>query len=895
MAKAPSPESASSRQEQRSYGAVFLVIGAMAAFSSLWMVYDEEFRRRPWKEYQAEFFDLEAEQAQSILDDADAVLASDATATRLAELEAAIAEAEASQESNAYQEAVRITAEWEQKIYDTTREMQFSQSVSDEDYYYFKHAQHEAQEAAGEVPPADPHHGGGGGHAGPVDEHHLASLQHHREDYENRYNATMAKIAEFQVELGRLESGMHVASAPVRANAALLDSLRGLHQKVFIPRENATRALDAANGRWPEVRQYVLPNFETNEFSQSIARIERCETCHMGINRAGFEDAPNPHSTHPNRKALLGNHPMETFGCTPCHQGDGIALTVYEGHGLDHYFGKPLLTGSHIEASCARCHDAFFEMEDTPILNDGRGTVEEFGCTGCHKIEGMSDRRIGPPLYHIGEKVHTEWLSRWLQDPESYLENARMPNFLFEEGEADAISAYLLSLSTPWDGLGTISMEGANAEAGQWVFENRGCQACHAIDGTGDDHAPDLTKAGEKLDPEWVAAWAYRPKHYNPDASMPSLRLTKEEARDVAAFVTSHGSRNPRPELDARYENAQLINDGKTLVGTYGCFGCHLIEGMEERSRIGVELTGFGSKAVDLLDFGDRTDLHHDWNSWTQAKLEWPRTFETERVESRMPIFPFHNDPKKVEAVLVFLKSRTGLSAPEGFEHIPTTAEANVEAGAELLRRYNCQGCHLIDGSGGEIGDLITAAGMAPPILTGEGDKVQPSWFYEFLQHPHPIRPWLDVRMPSFEFDDDEASTIVNYFLGLEDRTRTYVNADDKILDPASVAMGRRLLPELQCLQCHVDPALAPNKAPSELAPNLVMAKDRLQPDWIMEWVWYPDTLQPGTKMPSFFYSDGDTLWNYMYDDIPSDVALRALRDAIHTLEPEDVETFRGG
>jgi len=40
----------------------------------------------------------------------------------------------------------------------------------------------------------------------------------------------------------------------------------------------------------------------------------------------------------------------------------------------------------------------------------------------------------------------------------------------------------------------------------------------------------------------------------------------------------------------------------------------------------------------------------------------------------------------------------------------------------------------------------------------------------------------------------------------------------------------------------------------SDLAPNLAQAHLRLKPDWIIDWLHDPQKLQPGTRMPSFFY-----------------------------------------
>jgi hypothetical protein len=45
--------------------------------------------------------------------------------------------------------------------------------------------------------------------------------------------------------------------------------------------------------------------------------------------------------------------------------------------------------------------------------------------------------------------------------------------------------------------------------------------------------------------------------------------------------------------------------------------------------------------------------------------------------------------------------------------------------------------------------------------------------------------------------------------------------------------------------------------------PDLSLAKERLEPEWIAEWLRDPQSLSPGTKMPGFFgYTDGVFKWN---------------------------------
>jgi hypothetical protein len=54
--------------------------------------------------------------------------------------------------------------------------------------------------------------------------------------------------------------------------------------------------------------------------------------------------------------------------------------------------------------------------------------------------------------------------------------------------------------------------------------------------------------------------------------------------------------------------------------------------------------------------------------------------------------------------------------------------------------------------------------------LLREGEKVQPSWLFQFLKNPYPIRPEkrMRLRMPRFNMSDDEAMALVNYFAAVD-------------------------------------------------------------------------------------------------------------------------------
>ena len=69
------------------------------------------------------------------------------------------------------------------------------------------------------------------------------------------------------------------------------------------------------------------------------------------------------------------------------------------------------------------------------------------------------------------------------------------------------------------------------------------------------------------------------------------------------------------------------------------------------------------------------------------------------------------------------------------------------------MHQYNCIGCHEIERRGGFIRKYYQEnPTLAPPILNGEGEKVQSQWLFSFLKAPIPIRPWLQAQDADVRF-----------------------------------------------------------------------------------------------------------------------------------------------
>ena len=62
------------------------------------------------------------------------------------------------------------------------------------------------------------------------------------------------------------------------------------------------------------------------------------------------------------------------------------------------------------------------------------------------------------------------------------------------------------------------------------------------------------------------------------------------------------------------------------------------------------------------------------------------------------------------------------------------------------------------------------------------------------------------------------------------------------------------------CFSCHVQGGKTPEGPKEGWAPDLAMARQRLNPNWIIKWLKDPQKVQPGTKMPSFYPGGPDDI-----------------------------------
>jgi mono/diheme cytochrome c family protein/predicted nucleic acid-binding Zn-ribbon protein len=865
-------------EEKKSYGSVFLIGIALLVAVSFWAFWDDNLTRRPWKSVQARFYRLDYAKAKAAYDEEHKKLQQDPAYQELSKkLTAAQASLKggdlgrrlAALENQEEQATIRFQ-EWDQEV-------KFIKSELEEASYEYDHAVQQKRNTK------------------PYQEH-IQELEKEQAKLDPQLEAARAKRDQFREEIEKINAG-------VKNLEKELEKVTAERDKWVRVMENATLKLGPVSFyKIPKIEQVSLDEFDRNRFDQPIARVDRCQTCHMAINRAGFEKEQNPFKTHPRREVLLADnaHPAEKFGCTACHGGQGVAVnSVQQAHGEVPYWETPLLRGAKVQSSCTSCHLDVQKFDAVPLLAQGQILFEQVGCTGCHLVQGYENiPKIGPSLRKISAKVDPSWMVRWIENPHKFRPRTRMPNFDLKQDDALAIAAFLWSLSKEeadqWTQAhplpGGVREGGANEIAkGKKLVETIGCKGCHGFAegdfsttlGKEKDLVPNLKDIASKVGPQWVYHWIRDPRGFSPDTRMPSLRLSDDEARSITSYLMTLGG---KPEaisgIQEKLADAKTIKRGESLVRKWGCFGCHDIKGMEKESRVGVELTTFGTKTLEELFFGNRTDIKGTWDDWTYNKLKTPRIYATERVEQLMPQFNFADED--IRALRLLLAGFREHKVGRRYQADHGDRVAQVVEGRRLMHQYNCIGCHEIENRGGFIRKYYQEnPALAPPVLNGEGEKVQSNWFFTFLKAPFPIRPWLEIRMPTFGLSDEHTNQLVSYFNGLSKVDIPYTYVDDRRIPPEHLDAARRLVSKdyFNCYSCHQQGDKKPEGPVEGWAPDLTLARQRLNPDWIIKWLQDPQKVQPGTRMPSFFPGGPDDILGGK-----DDRQIEALRDYLMSI-----------
>src|ERR1019366_8524410 len=318
-----------------------------------------------------------------------------------------------------------------------------------------------------------------------------------------------------------------------------------------------------------DIRQVLLPGLQ---------RVDRCTTCHLGVEDPTMKNAPQPFTFHAN----LAPHVPARFGCTVCHGGQGLATDERGAHGKVEFWQEPLLPREYIRASCGRCHKEG-EVPGVPEVTDGRRLFEAQGCRGCHKLNGVGGT-IGPDLTEEGA-VHRfpEWLEKHFLDPNAVSRSSPMPNFHFTKEQARALTFYMFSLTSEQMGTYYSSVRLIpSASYGRQLFVEKNCIACHSIGGVGSKSGPDPLGVTKQHSSGWLDEQLVNPQLVYPGSTMPEYDLETNARKALVTFVASATAEDARSMLSRRAKpltaEEAAIEAGKQNFARFGCVGCHGIQ-----------------------------------------------------------------------------------------------------------------------------------------------------------------------------------------------------------------------------------------------------------------------------------------------------------------------------
>jgi hypothetical protein len=431
-----------------------------------------------------------------------------------------------------------------------------------------------------------------------------------------------------------------------------------------------------------------------------------------------------------------------------------------------------------------------------------------------------------------------------------------MPNFRLSESDARDIATYLFSLSSPPSYQGASFMDDPKLkDDGKRLIKQYGCAGCHEIKGFEDEQ-----RIGKELTVEGA---------------------TPIERLDFA--LQTHHAENGEDPLKLRPE--------------------------EKEHKPWYNHKGFFERKIEepsLYDEGKEKD--------PKDKLKMPEPYLTPEWRNALTTFLLGSvgaEGSNVPSTLFY--------TPQD------QRRQDIQNGWWVIKKYNCMGCHQIEvGQRSVVQDLpfyTTPEGkdLLPPRLTSEGARVDPAWLLRFLHdpslsgektpgqqqqinalagpspqpsaspqasgspqptgspqaaaadsqirlHPQPgldrngIRPYLQFRMPTFNFSPNELQVLVRFFMAMSGQQDPYIKEPMKPLTAEERLVAREMFTSgTPCLKCHItgDPA----RDAKAIAPNFLLAAERLKPDWTFRWLLDPSQISPGTAMPSGLFRKEGERW----------------------------------
>ena len=122
------------------------------------------------------------------------------------------------------------------------------------------------------------------------------------------------------------------------------------------------------------------------------------------------------------------------------------------------------------------------------------------------------------------------------------------------------------------------------------------------------------------------------------------------------------------------------------------------------------------------------------------------------------------------------------------------------------------------------------------------------------------VRPYLQFRMPTFNFSPNELQVLVRFFMAMSGQQDPYIKEPLQPLTEQEKLTARQMFTSgTPCLKCHITGD--PEHDAKAIAPNFLLASERLKPEWTFRWLLDPSQISPGTAMPTGLFRKEGERW----------------------------------
>jgi mono/diheme cytochrome c family protein len=470
--------------------------------------------------------------------------------------------------------------------------------------------------------------------------------------------------------------------------------------------------------------------------------------------------------------------------------------------------------------AAALTHTLDAGLKRSLAAHTGAFLIQQYRCANCHLTENTAVLN-SPDFDHIGSRLHSDWITQWILNP-SAQRPAHMPRLLRgpeAAGQAQAIAAYLSSLNSVSRPARPQENE-AQRSQGETLFQDLRCGTCHSLpDEPAIAGRISLSHVAQKLIalPEFLQ----NPQAHYPSNPMPNFKLSSGEARTLSAFLLH---RAPPPKKTAIDSNR--IEKGKSLVQSTGCLNCH---------SAGLP-NNFSAPAFSAIVQG---------NLETGCLAENPE---------KAPRFTFAAGEK--EDIKAFFAMSQPAALKKSIPH---------EDALHLTKSLQCAQCHQ-------------DSGLPDPLTLGA--KLKPEWAGLFIggEVPYKPRPWLKTRMPAFPA---YAKSLAAGLAAIHGNPST--TPEEEPPNPELVSLGAKLVSSaggFSCVACHPIKDLSTAVVVESPGVNLAWSGERLLSSFFHRWLMNPIAIDPSTKMPVYFDTEGrsqlteyfegdaakqiDAVWHYL-------------------------------